>query len=61
MSRRLALPDVDPSIALTQAARQDFEHKFAHRPTVDQRSSEARTSALDTSRLSEGVSLPCSN
>jgi hypothetical protein len=36
MSRHLALPDVDPSIALTQAVRQDFEHKFAHCPTVDQ-------------------------
>jgi len=36
MSRRLALPDIDPSIALTQAARQDFEREFAHRPAVDQ-------------------------
>ena len=36
MSRRLALPDIDPSIALTQAARQDFERKFAQRPAVDQ-------------------------
>jgi len=36
MSRRLALPDVDPSIALTQAVRQDFEREFAHRPAVDQ-------------------------
>jgi hypothetical protein len=36
MSRRVALPDVDPSIALAQAARQDFEHGMAHRPAVDQ-------------------------
>jgi hypothetical protein len=36
MSRRLALPDVDPSIALTQAARQDFEREFAQRPPVGQ-------------------------
>jgi hypothetical protein len=36
-SCHLALPDLDPSIALAQAARQDFEREFfAHRPTVDQ-------------------------
>lgn len=33
----LALPDIDPSIALAQAARQDFAHKFlADRHAVDQ-------------------------
>jgi hypothetical protein len=33
----LALPDLDPSIALAQAARQDFEREFlAHRHTFDQ-------------------------
>jgi len=34
---QLALPDVDPSIALAQAARQDFTQKFlADRHPVDQ-------------------------
>jgi len=33
----LALPDVDPSIALAQAARQDFAREFStHRHAVDQ-------------------------
>ena len=33
----LALPDIDPSVALAQAARQDFTHKFrADRHAVDQ-------------------------
>ena len=34
---QVALPDVDPSIALVQAARQDFAREFlAHRHKVDQ-------------------------
>jgi hypothetical protein len=35
MSRRLALPDIDPSVALAQAARQDLEREFlAHRHRI---------------------------
>jgi len=34
---QVALPDLDPSIALAQAARQDFERQFiAHHPAVGQ-------------------------
>jgi hypothetical protein len=35
--RHLPLPDFDPSIALVQAARRDFEREFlAHRRALDQ-------------------------
>lgn len=34
---RPTLPDLDPSIALARAVRQDFEREFlTHRPVVDQ-------------------------
>jgi len=35
--RRVFLPDPDPSIALAQTAREEFEREFlARQPTVDQ-------------------------